>query len=195
MEKEKVVVFIDGSNVFHGLKNETFKIDYLKLVEFLTGDRYLVRAYFYSALPSDKDMDKQAKESFSRQKKFLEDISFMGIKVKLARLRKLPDGTFLEKEVDIMLATDMLSLAYKNAYDTCILVSGDSDFSYTVETVQSLGKRVENATFRKTSSYSLRRLSDKFLYLDDYIDRFSLKPKEPTVWDKIKNVFKINIVN
>ncbi|GAB6078074.1 LabA-like NYN domain-containing protein [Hydrogenobaculum acidophilum] len=195
MEKEKVIVFIDGSNVFHGLKNETFKIDYLKLVEFLTGDRYLVRAYFYSALPNDKDMDKQAKESFSRQKKFLEDISFMGIKVKLAKLRKLPDGTFLEKEVDIMLATDMLSLAYKNAYDTCVLVSGDSDFSYTVETVQSLGKRVENATFKKTSSYSLRKLSDKFLYLDDYIDKFLLKPKEPTVWDKIKNVFKINIVN
>jgi len=195
MEKEKVVIFIDGSNVFHGLKNETFRVDYLKLVEFLTGDRYLVRAYFYSALPSDRDIDKQTKDSFSRQKKFLEDISFMGIKVKLAKLRKLPDGTFLEKEVDIMLATDMLSLAYQNAYDTCVLVSGDSDFSYTVEVVQSLGKRVENATFKKTSSYSLRKLSDKFLYLDDYIDKFLLKPKESTVWDKIKNAFKFSIVN
>ncbi len=195
MEKERVVVFIDGSNVFHGLRNETFRVDYLKLVEFLTGDRFLVRAYFYSALPSEKDMDKQAKDSFSRQKKFLEDLSFMGIKVKLAKLRKLPDGTFLEKEVDIMLATDMLSLAYKNAYDTCVLVSGDSDFSYTVEEVQSLGKRVENATFKKTSSYSLRRLSDKFIYLDDHIDKFLLRPKEPTVWDKIKNIFKIDIVN
>ena len=195
MEKEKLVIFIDGSNVFHGLKNETFRLDYLKLIEFLTADRYLVRAYFYSALPSDKDVDKQSKEGFAKQKKFLEDLAFMGIKVKLAKLRKLPDGNFLEKEVDIMLATDMLSLAFKNAYDSCVLVSGDSDFSYTVEVVQSLGKRVENATFKKTSSYSLRRLCDKFIYLDDHLDKFLLKPKEPTVWDKIKNVFKINIVN
>ncbi len=169
-------------------------MDYLKLIEFLTGNRYLVRAYFYSALPADKDINKDSREQFSRQKKFLEDISFMGIKVKLAKLRKLPDGSFLEKEVDIMLATDMLSLAYKNAYDSCILVSGDSDFSYTVEEVQSLGKRVENAVFKKTSSYSLRRICDKFLYLDDYLDKFLLKPKEDTVWDKIKSVFKGNII-
>jgi len=194
MEKEKIVIFIDGSNVFHGLRNETFKVDYLKLVEFLKKDRYLVRAYFYSALPSERDVDKQSKEGFSKQKKFLEDLSFMGIKVKLARLRKLPDGNFLEKEVDIMLATDMLSLAYKNAYDTCVLVSGDSDFSYTVEVIQSLGKRVENATFKKTSSYSLRKLCDEFLYLDDHLDEFILKPKESNIWDKIKNVFKINPV-
>jgi uncharacterized LabA/DUF88 family protein len=194
MEKEKIVIFIDGSNVFHGLRNETFKVDYLKLVEFLKKDRYLVRAYFYSALPSERDVDKQSKEGFSKQKKFLEDLSFMGIKVKLARLRKLPDGNFLEKEVDIMLATDMLSLAYKNAYDTCVLVSGDSDFSYTVEVIQSLGKRVENATFKKTSSYSLRKLCDEFLYLDDHLDKFILKPKESNIWDKIKNVFKINPV-
>jgi Protein of unknown function DUF88. len=68
MEKEKLVIFIDGSNVFHGLKNETFRLDYLKLIEFLTADRYLVRAYFYSALPSDKDIDKQSKEGFAKQK-------------------------------------------------------------------------------------------------------------------------------
>lgn len=192
MYQERLIVFIDGSNMFHALKNETLRVDYLKLIEFLKEDRYLVRAYFYSALPSEKDVDKQSKESFVRQKKFLENISFMGIKVKLAKLRKLPDGNFLEKEVDIMLATDMLSLAYKNAYDTCILVSGDSDFSYTIETIQSLGKRVENATFKKISSYSLRRICDKFLYLDDHLNKFMLKSPQDSIWEKIKNVFKNN---
>ncbi len=195
MFNERLIIFIDGSNMFHALRNETFKIDYEKLMGFLADGRYLVRTYFYSALPSEKDIDKEHKDSFSKQKKFLENMSFMGIKVKLGRLRKLPDGSFLEKEVDIMLATDMLSLAYQNAYDACILVSGDSDFSYTIETVQAFGKRVENATFKKTSSYSLRRICDKFMYLDDHIDKFMLKPEQVSVWDKIRQVLKFSIVN
>jgi uncharacterized LabA/DUF88 family protein len=101
----------------------------------------------------------------------------------------------LEKEVDIMLATDMLSLAYKNAYDTAILVTGDSDFSYTVEEIQSLGKRVENASFKSTSSYLLRKVCDRFTLLDDYLDRFIVEERvevsqEVSFWEKVLRLWK-----
>lgn len=179
--KERIIIFIDGSNLFHGLRYLNIKIDYSKLVEFLKRDRYLVRTYFYTAVPQEKDVKKGTPEwdSLMRQRRFLDELSLMGIKVKTSNLRKLPSGEYLEKEVDIMLATDMLSLAYKNAYDTAVLVSGDSDFIYTVEEVQALGKRVENATFKKTSSFNLRKVCDDFILLDDHIDVFLMEEKKP----------------
>lgn len=71
-------------------------------------------------------------------------------------LKKTPEG-YIEKGIDILLATDMVSLAFRNAYDTAILVSGDSDYVPVVKEIQELGKRVENASFKRTSPMSLER--------------------------------------
>ncbi|MCS6875385.1 MAG: NYN domain-containing protein [Aquificaceae bacterium] len=197
MNYEKVVILIDGSNLFHAIRYMNIKIDYQKLLDFLKEDRRLVRAYFYGAVPQERDLKKNSPEweSYIRQRRFLEELSLQGIKVKLAKLRKLPSGEYIEKEVDIMLATDMLSMAYMNVFDTVVLVSGDSDFSYTVEEVQRIGKRVENATFKKTSSYQLRKICDRFLLLDDYMDRFVVEEKmevtqEVSFWEKIRKLWK-----
>ncbi len=194
---ERIVVFIDGSNLFHAIRYLNIRIDYQRLIEFLRGDRYLVRAYFYGAVPQEKDLKKNSPEweSYIRQRRFLEELSLQGIKVKMARLRRLPSGEFVEKEVDIMLATDMLSMAYMNNYDTAVLVTGDSDFSYTVEEIQRIGKRVENASFKKTSSYHLRKVCDRFILLDDYMDRFVVQEQvmvsqEMSFWEKIMNLWK-----
>ena len=197
MTHERVIVFIDGSNLFHAIRYLNIKIDYQKLIEFLRGDKYLVRSYFYGAIPHEKDIKKNSPEweSYIRQRRFLEELSLQGIKVKIAHLKKLPSGEFVEKEVDIMLATDMLSMAYMNNYDTAILVTGDSDFSYTVEEVQRIGKRVENASFKRTSSYHLRKVCDRFILLDDYMDRFVIQEKmtitqELSFWERIINLWK-----
>ncbi|WPM32698.1 NYN domain-containing protein [Hydrogenobacter sp. T-2] len=197
MNYERVVIFIDGSNLFHAIRYMTIKIDYQRLVDFLREDRKLIRAYFYGAIPQEKDIKKNSPEweSYIRQRRFLEELSLQGIKVKLAKLRKLPSGEYVEKEVDIMLATDMLSMAHMNTYDTAVLVSGDSDFSYTVEEVQRIGKRVENASFKRTSSYQLRKVCDRFLLLDDYLDRFVVQEKievsqELSFWERIKKLWK-----
>ena len=181
--KERVVIFIDGSNVFHAIRALNIKIDYSKLVSFLAKDKYLIRAYYYSSMPRVEDVEKDTPEwdSLMRQRKFIGELKNMGIKPRMANLRKLATGEWLEKEVDIMLATDMLALAFRDAYDTAILVSGDSDFCYTVETIQDLGKRVINATFKRNSSPLLRAVCDEVIILDDYIDEIILekpKPKE-----------------
>lgn len=193
MNPEKVVIFIDGSNIFHAIRQMNIKIDYQKLVDFLKEDRRLVRAYFYSAIPQEKDLKRESLEweSLQRQKRFLDELSLMGIKVKLAKLRRLQSGEFVEKEVDIMLATDMLSLAYNGVYDTAILVSGDSDFSYTVEDIQRIGKRVENASFKKISSFQLRKVCDRFVLLDEYLDRFLVEETQnQSIWARFSKLWR-----
>ncbi len=197
MSRDRVIVFIDGSNLFHAIRYLNIKIDYQKLVSFLASDRYHIRTYFYGAVPKEKDIKKNSPEwdSYLRQRRFLEELSLQGIKVKVANLKKLPSGEFVEKEVDIMLATDMLSMAYMDNYDTGILVTGDSDFSYTVEEIQRIGKRIENASFKKTSSYQLRKVCDKFILLDDYMDRFVVQEQivvsqELSFWERIISLWK-----
>jgi len=191
---EKVAIFIDGGNMFYATSGLKLKINYKKLVNILRKDRWLLRAYFYTGVPSG-DLPEELKEQFRRQQGFLKELQNLGIKVKTMPLKKTPEG-YIEKGIDILIATDMVSLAFKNAYDTAILVSGDSDFVPVVEKIQELGKRVENAAFRKTSSYELRRVCDEFILLDNIKHRFTIplsqekaEKKKESFWEKITALF------
>lgn len=62
---------------------------------------------------------------------------------------------------DIHLAVDMISLAYENAFDTAVLISGDGDFVPVIQKVQKLGKIVENVNFPVSSSDHLRKVCNK----------------------------------
>jgi len=53
---EKVMVFIDGSNLHHAVEryaktDSSFVLDYKKLIETLVGGRRFVRAYYYGSRP------------------------------------------------------------------------------------------------------------------------------------------------
>jgi uncharacterized LabA/DUF88 family protein len=81
---------------------------------------------------------------------------------------KRPDGSveFAVKGDDIYLATDLVSFAYENKYDTAILVSGDGDFVPAIKKVQKLGKKVENAYFSANRSNFLKSVCDASILLD-----------------------------
>lgn len=68
--------------------------------------------------------------------------------------------------MDIAIAVDMLRMAFRDLYDTAILVSGDGDFAYVVEAVKDLGKHVENATPKSGISYHLKSACDRFILLN-----------------------------
>jgi hypothetical protein len=53
----------------------------------------------------------------------------------------------VEKGVDVAIATDMIRLAWEEAYDWAVLVSSDADFVPAVEFLNSKGRRVIHAGF------------------------------------------------
>ena len=163
---ERVVVFIDGSNFYHGLKANfgRTRVDFYKFAASLCGDnRKLIRIYYYN-VPFKKEIDE---EKYKSQQKFfssLENTPYL--ELKLGRLE--PRGnTFIEKGVDILLAVDMLKYAYDDTYDTAILVSGDGDFAAAINAVKDRGKHVEHAYFKAASSVALRKACDKYTTLSD----------------------------
>ena len=158
----RVMIFIDGSNLYHCLKND-FKrtdLDYGKFAQKLCAGRLLIRVHYYSAPVPQTDMVR-----YQSQQRFFERLRNTPYhRVVLGRLE--PRGTTLvEKGVDIKIAVDMLRLAVQNIYDVAILVSGDGDFASVVEAVQDFGKHVENATTPSASSRHLKQTCDQMITL------------------------------
>ncbi|MBI2578338.1 MAG: NYN domain-containing protein [Candidatus Aenigmarchaeota archaeon] len=172
--QERIVIFIDGSNFYHSVK-DTFslhdnEIDFSKLIEILRKERLLIGTYYYNA-PLDRGYNEDV---YWKQQRFFSELrKIPDFHVILANMRKThrPDGTieFSVKGDDIYIATDMLSFAYENKYDTAILVSGDGDFVPAIRKVQKLGKKVENAYFLVSRSNFLRKVCSSSVLMDEVV--------------------------
>lgn len=166
--KKRVMIFIDGSNFYHGLRANMGKtnIDFAKLGKILCGpDRELIRIYYYNVpLNKDDDLDR-----YKKQQNFYEQLyETPFLSVTLGRLEKRGQ-TYVEKGIDVQIAVDMLSLAYSDCYDVGILVSGDADYVKMVEEVKRLGKHLEVAYFSMGQSFHLRNVADRMIVLDEKI--------------------------
>lgn len=158
-KNERVMVFVDLQNIER--KMQSFfsagiigaKVDYEELVTKIVGDRELVAAYVFD---SCCESDPKYKLMIALQR-----AGFRAV------IRKFDKNQTEQKEVDVALATRLLSGAYTDQYDTAIVVSGDRDFIPAIEEVQSLGKKVETAAFSGCASYSMEYVPDVFTRLDD----------------------------
>lgn len=180
-DKEKVIVFIDGSNHYHIVKkiiNDDpdclSDFDFEKFIKILVGDRILVRTYYYTA-PLDKNYlapkksKKTGQEIYANQQKFFDKLRKIPyFNLILCRMQKETINgkvCYMVKEDDINLAVDMVKLAYNNAYDTAILVSSDGDFVPAIKIVKEVGKKVENIGFETKFSWHLKHECDKYRQL------------------------------
>lgn len=161
---DRVAIFIDGSNLYHALKSN-FKrhdLNYGEFVNRLCGSRKLFRTYYYNVLQDPA----QRPESSRDQQEFLDIL----LKTPYLEVRlggtKLSQGVTVEKGVDIMLATDLVDFAWKDYYDVAVLVSGDSDFAYALQTVKNMGKYIELAYFESGVSKDLLNIVDDQRQLD-----------------------------
>ncbi|MBS3090561.1 NYN domain-containing protein [Candidatus Pacearchaeota archaeon] len=170
-KQERISIFIDGSNLYYSLKDlGVAKIDFQKLVDLLKKGRLLVSVFYYNA-PLDISVD--AKKYWEQQKFFDALRRIPGFNVILARMRKhkRENGTFVfeVKGDDIYFATDLVSGAYEDLYDTALIVSGDEDFVPAIRKVQKLGKKVENIYFWSTSSNYLKKTCNTSFCIDKKI--------------------------
>jgi uncharacterized LabA/DUF88 family protein len=172
---ERVMVFIDGANLYmgikHGLKQDKMiKVD--TLAKKLVGDRELVRIYYYNTPSPSKDPDEQ-----KANQKFLTRLGWIdNLQIRLGRIMprtyivecpkckdKIEYKTHIQKGVDTRIAVDMVTLAVSQAFDVAILISGDSDLAEAVNFIREhTHKKVENACVPDRSWHrTLREASDK----------------------------------
>jgi len=185
----RVMVFIDYRNVYEAvryLEEDDMRLDLYRLTQILVGDRDLVGAYVFDSrwkIPKKNDPDIQAHNKLRE----------MGFRV-IARdsLKKVDEnGKYVQKEVDVSLACEMLEHALMNHYDIAIVVSGDQDFVPAMQKVQSAGKRVEVAAFDQSYNEECKRTADIYYTLND-IPFMSLHSttKEEEAQDEVVDAIK-----
>jgi uncharacterized LabA/DUF88 family protein len=172
---ERVVVFVDGANLYHSIKNY-YKgvLDYGRLLSAAVGDRKLLRATFYIVEKQETDETQGAPSARS----FVYNLNKFGYKVRSKPLiiheTLTAEG---ERSVshkgdwDIGLVVDMVRLA--DHADTYVLVSGDGDYVEAVEYLQSeKGIRVEVISAAQCTSQTLLDVCDLHTDLADIPDLF-----------------------
>jgi len=156
--ENRVAIFIDGSNLYHALRDNFSRVD-LNFTDFTTklcAGRPLFRTYYYNVLQDPG----QRPEGYREQQEFLDVLKKTPyLEVRLGGM-KLSQGVPVEKGIDIMLATDMLHFAWNDLYEVAILVSGDGDFAYALQAAKNMGKHVEVAYFESNISKSMLDVAD-----------------------------------
>jgi uncharacterized LabA/DUF88 family protein len=162
--ESRVAIFIDGSNLYHALRDNFARVD-LNFAEFISklcGPRRLFRTYYYNVLQDPS----QRPEGYAEQQQFLDVLRKTPyLEVRLGTT-KLLQGVPVEKGIDIMLATDLLHFGWNDLYDVAILVSGDGDFAYALQAAKNRGKHVEVAYFESNVSKDLLDIADQRHLLD-----------------------------
>ncbi len=170
MKKERVSIFIDGSNIYHNLKSlfpdkKPMNFNFESFIDYLVKDEELINVFYYNS-PLDRERDE---EGYRKQQRFFDKVKrIKKFNLILCRMQKRKvNGVIIYevKEDDIHLAVDMVKLAYNNTYDAAILVSTDGDFVPAIEAVKEKGKKVETIGFEHKFSWHLKQKSDRFRQL------------------------------
>ena len=166
----KTIMFFDNSNIFHGQKREGWRIDAEKMMAKLESGGPIWQVHFFAAVT---DPPRFAQTNFYRmlKERLHWEINIFSLGSKTIRCEKCEHTrrAYVEKGVDVAVASKMLTLAMNRAYETAILCSGDKDYLETVRFVKNLGLRVEIVSFRRSLSNELgNESSSPVLLLDDF---------------------------
>jgi uncharacterized LabA/DUF88 family protein len=164
---ERVMIFTDNSNIFQGFRKYNIKADYEKLKKLITKGRDLQDIFLYEGVVYPMSPEK---------KKWYGNLTEHSGYVIKASFDKIAVHDAIEKKIDIQIAIDMVSLAYENAYDTAVLVSGDGDFVPVIRKVRELGKKVELWAFQYSLANALREElePENIYYFDDVLSKIEI---------------------
>jgi len=147
MKIERVIAYVDGFNLYFGLKEAGWKryywVDVKKLVTRLLKEnqQLIVTKYFTARISGPPDKQK-------RQSIFLEALStltdfniyyghYLSSTITCNRCgRNWHD--FEEKMTDVNIATEMLTDSFEDKFDTAILISADSDLVPPIRTIKRI---------------------------------------------------------
>lgn len=162
MSQKRAMMFVDAQNLIHAAEDyygRKKQLDFVELTDIFESKYDLIRPYWFDSHPDDH-----------YPQDFYHFLSREGYRVTSKPLRERNDG-YIEKGVDVNLATELIAQGFNDSYDTALLVSGDADYNRAIEYVQDQGKRVVVVMFDNNASGGVKEVSDDFIDLAEYGNR------------------------
>lgn len=173
---ERVIAYIDGFNLYFGLKSAGWKRFYwlnlqamaqnlLKPQQELVFTKYFTSRVSY---PADKE---RRQATFIEALETLNDVRiyYGHYQANPQRCRKCGNRVMIpsEKMTDVNIAVEIMSDAYQSLFDVALLISADSDLSAPIMAIKNLfpEKRVIVAFPPQRHSAQLQRLAHGFLQI------------------------------
>lgn len=151
MEKQKVIVYVDGFNFYYGLKEDVkwrryYWLDMVSLFEkFMRPNQELVAVKYFSARPTEPGKNTRQYAFFQANKENPKFQLILGKYLK-KEIKCFNCGNIIhtheEKETDVRIATQIVADAYEKSCDIAIIVSADSDMIPAVELAKAAGQTV-----------------------------------------------------
>ena len=161
---QKLAIFIDGANLLHAALQLEFEIDYIKLLQCLTRNRQLLRAYFYTGVNPQNQ----------KQQNFLHWMRCNGYRVVSKELIQHQDGS-KKANLDVEMAVDMLMLAeYCNTF---VLMSGTGALAYAIDKVAYQGVQMEVVSLPSMTSDLLIDFADCYINLETLVPSIRRHPQ------------------
>ena len=148
----KVAIFLDVPNLIYAAEQIGARVNFGKLLNYLTEGRQLVRATAYAPVTDDPMTRYEAQ-------RFVQPVLNNGYKIVTKPWKRFADGS-MKANFDIELAVDILTMS--DRLDIVVLLSGDGDFRRVCELVESKGVRVEVVAFAASTAMELRSVADQY---------------------------------
>jgi uncharacterized LabA/DUF88 family protein len=189
----RVAAYIDGFNLYFGLRDAGFKryywLDVSKLAEtLLKPGQALVGTEYFTARIRDNGHNSADQR---RQNTYIEALEVTGVathfghyleKQRRCRACGATWKDYEEKMTDVNIAIRLQGDAYEDRYDVALVISGDSDLTTPIRYVRQrfAGKRVIVAFPPGRQSAELKRVANGFLAIGEDKLRASQLPDEIT---------------
>jgi len=143
--QKKVIVFIDGFNLYHAIKDQRtyhkYKwLDLSKLASlYVTKNERIVDILYFTALATWNQSKVKKHKLFIKANEFRGVRTIYGVfkkRDKYCNLCKRRYQTFEEKQTDVNIAIQLFKLSIENKYDKAIIISGDSDLLPSIDAVR-----------------------------------------------------------
>lgn len=159
-----VAIFLDLDNLVIGARDANLNFDIDMLIEHVkqrTNGRIVVRRAYSGNLRQDQ--------------KLMKDLATAGFTMQSA----VPLNNYGKNLIDMyMVVETMDTLVDGQEYSTYVLVTGDRDFIPLIHALRRRGKRVIGVGLKHTTSESLMRLCDDYIYYEEMLPAPPLSEQE-----------------
>jgi uncharacterized LabA/DUF88 family protein len=164
IQVERVIAYIDGYNLYHGLREKGWKWAYWLNIQALSRrllklNQVLIETKYFTSMITHAASRQRRQRTYIEALETLSDFHiFYGhfmVDSETCQVCGHTHTTFHEKMTDVNISVEMMTDAFQDRFDLALLVSADSDLVGLVRSLRNLFHKKVVAAFPPKRSKSL----------------------------------------